>query len=283
MSCIIYACLDHSFPEGEVTASNNHHAASNVREIGRVHVMKPANQLTNIQNDHHGQKPASLAAKAQQGDNVNSPMWHRKQTEIDLILTEKENHSPEQEFYLLDLTRRHGRCIIFFKFHMAQERKKGLCPIVRREHKYKFAILSKARELNITSWKLNSSSARTLLRWLTPTVTMITVLSIAWLGKKKNAPNNWLIGAEQENKSKSDILYPIKSWILRVVDTRNSLSAMTCWKKIDSITAIRVSLWANYVVVRSLRNLWNLWKQNTGVPEVDNGFLRVIRASSRPG
>lgn len=36
-----------------------------------------------------------------------------------------------------------------------------------------------------------------------------------------------VIGAEQEHKSKSDVLYPIKSWILHVVDTRNSLSAKT--------------------------------------------------------
>jgi hypothetical protein len=43
---IIYACLDHDFPEGEVTPSNNHHAASKVRELERVHVMKLADQLT---------------------------------------------------------------------------------------------------------------------------------------------------------------------------------------------------------------------------------------------
>jgi hypothetical protein len=45
--------------------------------------------------------------------------------------------------------------------------------------------------------------------------------------KEDEGAKTILIGAEQEHKSKSDILYPIKSWILRVVDTRNSLSAMT--------------------------------------------------------
>ena len=45
---IIYACLHHDFPEGKVISSNNHHAASKVRELERVHVMKPADQLTQI-------------------------------------------------------------------------------------------------------------------------------------------------------------------------------------------------------------------------------------------
>lgn len=43
---IIYVCLNHDFPEGKVTSSNNHHAASKVGELERVHVMKPADQLT---------------------------------------------------------------------------------------------------------------------------------------------------------------------------------------------------------------------------------------------
>ena len=49
--------------------------------------------------------------------------------------------------------------------------------------------------------------------------------------EKEAGAKQLIIGAEQEHKSKSDILYPIKSWILRVMDTRNSLSAMTYWKK----------------------------------------------------
>lgn len=38
--------LESWLPEGEVTSSNNHRAASKVRELERVHVMKPADQLT---------------------------------------------------------------------------------------------------------------------------------------------------------------------------------------------------------------------------------------------
>jgi hypothetical protein len=60
---IIYACLNHGFPEEELTSSNNHHAASKVGELERnqrIHVMKPADKLTEIQNDC--QKPASIKA-----------------------------------------------------------------------------------------------------------------------------------------------------------------------------------------------------------------------------
>lgn len=48
------------------------------------------------------------------------------------------------------------------------------------------------------------------------TINTESTLVVYVSGKRRRRRQTTLIGAEQEHKSKSDILYPIGSWILRV-------------------------------------------------------------------